>query len=264
MNTTLKQAFLPYAPFPKASLRMLFAAQAAIALCMWLGSTSVTLPSPLEVAHAWNHLVMADGLLVELWESAKVLLLALAISSALAMLITAAGTAPAFMPAAHLSSLLRFLGFAGLTYLFMLVTQDGYQLKLALLVFGMTAMMVTAMLAEVHAISQQAIDHCKTLGMKHWRITWELAVLGKADVFLDQVRQNAAVGWTLLAMVESLARSQGGIGAMLLNQNRYFQLSGVFAIQLTILLYGILQDWLIGRLKDTLCPYSLIGKGDNA
>lgn len=264
MNTTLRHAFLPYASFPKSRVRLLFAAQAGLALCLWLAGASHALPSLQEVAHAWHRLAMDEGMLVELWESAKVLLLALGLSSALSLLITALGTAPAFMPAAEFSSLLRFLGFAGLTYVFMLLTQDGYQLKLALLVFGMTAMMVTAMLAEVRAIPQQAVDHCKTLGMKHWRITWELAVLGKADVFLDQVRQNAAVGWTLLAMVESLARSQGGIGAMLLNQNRYFQLAGVFAIQLTILLYGIAQDWLLGRLKDALCPYALIGNGDDA
>jgi NitT/TauT family transport system permease protein len=263
MHMTFKHAFLPYAPFSRSHLRLLFTVQAALAVCLWLGAAAASLPSPQDVARAWYHLAAHEGLLFELWESAKVLLLALAVSSVLALFIAALGTAPMFKPVAQLSSLLRFLGFAGLTYLFMLVTQDGYQLKLALLVFGMTAMMVTAMLAEVRAIPQQAIDHCKTLGMRHWRITWELAVLGKADTFLDQVRQNAAVGWTLLAMVEGLARSQGGIGAMLQNQNRYFQLAGVFAIQLTILLYGIVQDSLLGRLKEALCPYSLIGKEDN-
>ncbi|MGZ5780258.1 MAG: hypothetical protein ACXWIN_04785, partial [Burkholderiaceae bacterium] len=161
---------------------------------------------------------------------------------------------------AKFSSLLRFLGFAGLTYLFMLMTNDGYQLKLSLLVFGITVMMVTSMLAEVRAIPQESIDHCKTLGMKNWRITYELVLLGKADVFLDLIRQNAAIGWTLLTMVEGLTRSQGGVGALLLNQNRYFLLSGVFAIQLTILAYGIAQDYLLGKLRETVCPYSLIGK----
>lgn len=44
-------------------------------------------------------------------------------------------------------------------------------------------------------------------------------------------------------MVEGITRSEGGIGALLLNQNKYFNLSAVFAIQLTILAYGILQDY---------------------
>jgi NitT/TauT family transport system permease protein len=74
------------------------------------------------------------------------------------------------------------------------------------------------------------------------------------------MRQNAAVGWTLLTLVEGLTRSGGGIGAMLLNQNRYFLLAGVFAIQLTILSYGLAQDWLLSLLRDVLCPWSLLGK----
>lgn len=260
MDASLKNVFLPFTPFSKSRLNLLLAAQAAIALAFWFAGGSKVLPTPAEVAHAWLALVQTQGLLFELWESAKVLLLALLLATALSLGITAASTAPLFMPLAKFSSMLRFLGFAGLTYLFMLMTADAYQLKLALLVFGIAVMMVTSMLAEVKAIPREAVDHCMTLGMKHWRITHELVLLGKSDVFLDLVRQNAAIGWTLLTMVEGLARSQGGIGALLLNQNRYFQLSGVFAIQITILVYGLGQDYLLGKLKDGFCPYCRINR----
>lgn len=260
MNTYLKNTFLPYAPVSAKHLRILLIAQAGLAFAFWGLSHSRAIPSPSEVAHAWLSMARTQGLIVELWESAKVLLTALALSSALSLAIICAATAPVFEPIAKLCSLLRFLGFAGLTYLFMLMTNDGYQLKLALLVFGITVMMVTAMLAEVKAIPPEAVDHCRTLGMKHWRITYELAVLGKAHVFLDLIRQNAAIGWTLLTMVEGLTRSQGGIGALLLNQNRYFLLSGVFAIQLTILAYGVGQDFLLGKLRTALCPYADLDK----
>jgi len=249
----------PYTPFDTTQSRLLLVVQAALALAAWVLFPG-RLPGPIEVAQAWWQLVQTQGMLFELWASMKVLLLALILASLLSLAIVALATAPLFMPMARLSSSLRFLGFAGLTYLFMLMTANAWQLKLALLVFGITVMMVTAMLAEVKAIPQSASDHCKTLGMRGWRITWELVVLGKTDVFLDLVRQNAAIGWTLLTMVEGLTRSQGGIGALLLNQNRYFQLAGVFAIQLTILAYGLLQDSLLAKLKFTLCPYAAIGK----
>lgn len=256
MNTSLKNAWLPFSPFSSGHVTLLLLAQAGIALALWFASGAKVLPSPQEVARAWLIMVQTQGLIFELWESVKILLLALLCSTALSVLIAAASTAPMFAPIAKLSSVLRFLGFAGLTYMFMLVTSDSYQLKLSLLVFGITVMMVTSMMAEVKAIPPAAVDHCMTLGMQHWRITHELVLLGKADVFLDLVRQNAAVGWTLLTMVEGLTRSQGGIGALLLNQNRYFQLSAVFAIQLTILLYGVIQDALFCKLKQLLCPYA--------
>ena len=56
-------------------------------------------------------------------------------------------------------------------------------------------------------------------------------------------------------MVEGLVRSEGGIGSLLLNQNKHLHLAGIFAIQLTILLYGLLQDYLLGLLRQAACPY---------
>ena len=52
--------------------------------------------------------------------------------------------------------------------------------------------------------------------------------------------------------------SEGGVGAMLLNQNKHFHLSAVFAIQLTILLLGLGQDYFIGLLRNVFCPYATL------
>lgn len=262
LHPGIKNIFLPYSPFHAA--RSLLLVQVVIAFTLWSLHSTKVLPSPAEISLAWIKLFNEQGLLQELWASVKVLLLSLLISTGIGLLIAAASTAPIFLPLARFTSLLRFLGFAGLSYLFMLLTSDGYELKLALLTFGTSVMMVTALMAEVQAIPQDAIDHCKTLGMRNWRITYELVLLGKADTLLDLVRQNAAIGWTLLTMVEGLTRSEGGIGALLLNQNRYFQLSGVFAIQISILFYGVVQDYLLAQLRQMLCPYVNYTHNENA
>ena len=60
----------------------------------------------------------------------------------------------------------------------------------------------------------------------------------------------------MLTMVEGISRSEGGVGAMLLNQNKHFHLSAVFAIQLSILLLGLVQDYGIGLLRTIFCPYA--------
>jgi NitT/TauT family transport system permease protein len=256
----LVNLLLPFTPVRTRWVAALAAAQAGLALLAWALGGSRTLPSPADVARAWLDLVQHQGLLVELWTSVKVSLVALGVSTLAAVVVACLGTAPAFMPLARLSATLRFLGFAGLTYVFMLVSGDTLGLRVAILSFGMFVFMVTALLADLAATSRDPIDHCRTLGMRHWRITVEVVALGKADVVLDLMRQNAAVGWTLLTLVEGLTRSAGGIGAMLLNQNRYFLLAGVFAIQLTILAVGLAQDVLLSLLKDSLCPWSTLGK----
>ena len=59
-------------------------------------------------------------------------------------------------------------------------------------------------------------------------------------------------------MVEGISRSEGGVGALLLNQNKHFHLAEVFAIQLLILTVGLLQDFAIGIGKRLLCPWAHI------
>jgi len=256
----LANLLLPFTPVRARSLRTLAAAQAVMAVALWSLAGPRALPSPMEVGAAWLDLVRHQGLLFELWASLKVSLVALALSTLAAVATAGLATAPIFMPLARLAAALRFLGFAGLTYVFMLMSGDAHVLRLAILTFGMAVYMVTGLLAEVAATSRDQVDHCRTLGMQHWRIAAEVVLLGKADVILDLMRQNAAIGWTLLTLVEGLTRSAGGIGAMLLNQNRYFLLAGVFAIQATILAVGLAQDALLALLKDTACPWSTLGK----
>ena len=251
---------LPFTPVRTRWVTALAATQAVVALLAWALSGSRTLPSPADVARAWLDLVQHQGLLVELWASVKVSLVSLALSTLAAVTLSGLATAPLFMPLARFAATLRFLGFAGLTYVFMLMSSDAHALRVSILTFGMAVFMVTGLLADLAATSRDQVDHCRTLGMQHWRITAEVVLLGKADVILDLMRQNAAVGWTLLTLVEGLTRSGGGIGAMLLNQNRYFLLAGVFAIQLTILAVGLAQDLLLTKLKDSLCPWSRFGK----
>jgi len=256
----LVNLLLPFTPVRARWLQAMVAAQVAAALALWALGGSRALPSPREVGAAWVDLVAHQGLLAELWVSVKVSLLALALSTLAAVAVAALATAPLFMPLARLSAALRFLGFAGLTYVFMLVSGDAIVLRVAILAFGMFVFMVTALLVDMAGTSRDQVDHCRTLGMHHWRITGEVVLLGKADVILDLMRQNAAIGWTLLTLVEGLTRSAGGIGAMLLNQNRYFLLAGVFAIQATILAVGLAQDALLSRIKDIACPWGALGK----
>lgn len=256
---TFVRLFQPWTPVRARWVRGLFLAQAALAIAAWAASGARGLPTPLDVARAWWDLALHQDLLPELWTSVKTGLEALAVSTAAGVAVAALGTAPAFAPLARLSSSLRFLGFAGLTYLFMRLSSGGEGLRVSLLAFGMFVFLVTGLQAALADVPREAVDHLRTLGMRSWRITAEL-LLAQADHTLDLVRQNAAVGWTLLTLVEGLTRAQGGIGALLLNQNRYFLLAGVFALQLTILAYGLLQDAALAHLRFVLCPHARLGR----
>jgi NitT/TauT family transport system permease protein len=163
---------------------------------------------------------------------------------------------PAFQPIAMAVSKGRFLGMVGLTFFFTIIFSSGHRLKVSLLVFGVAVFFVTSMIDVVAQIPKEKFDLARTLRMGEWRVVWEVIVLGKADAAFDAMRQNAAMGWMMLTMVEGISRSEGGIGALLLNQNKHFRLEAVFAIQIAILLIGLFQDYALGLAKKFLFPYA--------
>ena len=125
-----------------------------------------------------------------------------------------------------------------------------------LLVFGMTVFFVTSMASVIAQIPKEEFDYARTLRMSEWRVVWEVVVLGTAAQAWEVLRQNAAIGWMMLTMVEGISRSEGGVGAMLLNQSKHFHLAEVFAIQILILVVGMIQDYGIGLLRRITCPYA--------
>lgn len=258
MLKDIAAAFLPNRAISAMTLRLLVAVQVAVVLLIWLNSPFPVLPRPAEVARAFHGLWFEQGLGRELWTSFRMNLQALGLTVAISLALSYLTVLPFFRSIAAAVSKGRFLGLIGLTFLFTLLVGGGHPLKVALLVFGMTVFFVTSMAAEVVAIPKERFDHARTLRMNEWQVVWEVVILGTADKAFEVLRQNAAIGWMMLTMVEGISRSEGGIGAMLLNQNKHFRLPEVFAIQLTILAVGLLQDYGIGALKRLFCPYAEI------
>jgi len=124
----------------------------------------------------------------------------------------------ALRPLAQGVSKLRFLGLTGLVVPFVLMTGGGYKLKVWLLTFGMTAFFTTAMARVVVEIPREQFDHMRVLGAGELRILWEVVILGTLDKALEVLRQNLAIGWAMITMVEGISRAEGGIGALILNE----------------------------------------------
>ncbi len=140
--------------------------------------------------------------------------------------------------------------------MFTLMFAGGAALKTSLLVFAVTVFYVTSMAAVIAAIPKGNFDYARTLRMSEWQIVWEVVILGTADKAFEVLRQNAAIGWMMLTMVEGISRSEGGVGAVLLNQTKYLRLPEVFAIQIVILIVGLFQDYAIGAARRLVCPYA--------
>lgn len=238
------------------SVQLGYAAASAAVLGVAWSLSAGALPSPAGVAAALARLWTTQGLFDELVTSVVLNAQAIAWTTAIALGLAYATVVPAVRPIAAAISKLRFTGLVGWAFVFTLWARDGHQLKLWMLVFGMAPFFVTAMAAVVAELPRERFDHARTLGMTEWRMVWEVVIRGTVDQALEALRQNAAMGWMALTMVEGLVRSEGGIGALMLNENKHLDLDAVFALIVVVLIVGIAQDAALAWLRRTVCPYA--------
>ena len=228
----------------------------------WTNNTSELLPRPGEIWDAFVRMSTdGEGLIAEMWTSMKLCLDAVVKTIIISLIICYATVLPIFKPLAFVVTKFRFLTLVGLSFIFTLATDDGYSLKIWLLTFGMTVFFVTSMMRVLKDITQNELNHARTLGMSEWRVVWEVVVLSKIDKVFDIIRQNFAIAWMMLTLVEGLSRADGGVGTMLINQNKHLHLDSVFAIQFLILFVGIGMDYMFGVFKRIACPYAHLTKG---
>jgi NitT/TauT family transport system permease protein len=137
-----------------------------------------------------------------------------------------------------------------------LLTKDGSELKLSLLVFGIVPFFTTSFLSVIINIDKQEYELCKTLGYNNWQTLYEVIIVGKADQVFEILRQNFAISWLMITMVEGLSMSEGGIGSLLIKYNKYNDITNVIALQLVIFIIGLCFDFLLGTTRYWLFPHS--------
>ena len=256
----LHHVFLPNRPVSFSVGLALVVLWSLALLATWVLSPYATLPTPREVWAAFGDLWWHHGLGVDLGVTLRLIFHSLALTVAIAMTLSYATVVPLFRPVIVAVSKLRFLGLTGLVFPLTLWTGGGYKLKVALLTFSMVSFFVTSMAQVVLEIPRAAFDHMRVLGASEGRILWEVVILGTFDKALDVLRQNAAIGWAMITMVEGISRSEGGIGALILNQNKHFLLAEVYALLFLILFIGLGIDYGMGVLVRVLCPYAQLDR----
>lgn len=262
---TMVSAVVPFDAkrIPRAHTLAFAAAWIVLAVVAWALAPVRTLPGPSEVLGALSRLWWEGGLGPELFQTVRLIAEATLVSAALSLGVAWSVTVPALRPLVRGLSKLRFLGLTGLVFPFTLAFGGGHGLKVALLVFGMSTFLVTQVARIVDEIPRAELDLMRVLGASRARTMWEVVVRGTLDKTLDAVRQNVAMGWSMITMVEGISRAEGGLGAMLLNQNKHFKLAEVYAILAVVLVVGLLIDLGMGALEAALCPHTRLTRSQS-
>ncbi len=251
-----KKIFTPFGRINKQTFIIIGAIQALLALVLWHFSSNGLIPKPLKIADTFINLVGSKALIDNVIVSFSLTIKAMAISIVITLFFSYLSVIPFFKNIALFLVKCRYLTLTGLIFIFTLLTQDGSQLKLSLLIFGIVPFFVTSFLSVIVTIDNQQFEICKTLGYSSWETLYEVIIVGKADQVLEMVRQNFAITWLMITMVEGLSMSEGGIGTMLIKFNKYNDLTNVLALQLVLFALGLIFDFILGNLKFWLFPYS--------
>ena len=248
--------FKPFERINRTTVIMLVAIQVIVLLSIWQAAPSGLIPSPLRIGEALGGLLTSsllwDNVLVSLLLTLKALLYSVLITLVFSYL----SVVPFFRPLAHFIVKCRYLTLTGLIFIFTLLTRDGSQLKLSLLVFGIVPFFTTSFLSVIMQTNAQEFELCQTLGYGRWQSLYEVIVVGKADQVFEVVRQNFAIAWMMITMVEGLSMSEGGVGTLLIKYNKYNDLVHVIALQAVIFGLGLFFDHLLGRLRHWFFPYT--------
>lgn len=241
----------------KSPYTIMVVGQIVFALILWTMWSNPLVPKPIEVLRAFPK-IAANGLLQDITASLVLCMWATLLTTIISLAVSYLYVIPFFRPLGIIISKGRFLGLTGLVFLFMVLTGSGYALKLSLQTFGMSVFFVTSMVSILNEIPNSEYEYARTLRFNEWRVWLEVVILARRDKAIETLRQIFAIGWTMLTMVEGIARSDGGIGVMLLNSNKQMQLDVVFALQIVILLLGLFADYVITLLNKVLSYYAFL------
>jgi NitT/TauT family transport system permease protein len=255
----IKAVFRP-GKLPKKTMTIVIGIQVTMLIVLWFIVPSALIPTPIDVLNAFPSL-WGDGMGQELGVSFALCLQGLFWSVLLSAFFAYGSVVPAILPTTTLLSKGRFLSMTGFIFVFTLMASGGHSLKIYMLTYGMTVFLVTALQSMVASVPQEDYDYARTLRMGEWQIVWEMIIRARLHEAIEIVCQVFAIGFSMLTMVEGIARAEGGIGVMLLNQNKHFMLAEIFAIQISIMLMGLLVDAGIRFINKLLCPYAFINQG---
>jgi ABC-type nitrate/sulfonate/bicarbonate transport system permease component len=250
-----------FRPFEKIDLKQKFTIIGiwiALVLGYWfyasLGSKHL-FPTPSQVWDGMQSLYN-EGLVVHIGSSLGLCLQAAIISLLISLTIVYLSPLPALKPVATFFSRLRYLPLTGITFYLTILVSGARTMQVWVLVVFMSLYFITSLLGVLKDIPADEINHARSLKCSRWEILWEVVIKGRLDYVLDVLRQNLAIIWMMLVTVESILVAAGGLGVLIKNSDKFANHGRIVALQIIILLIGLLLDWILHVTRKGLFRYS--------
>lgn len=212
-------------------------------------------PTPSQVWEGFLSLYN-EGLVVHIVSSLALCLQAAGLSIIVSLILVYISPLPALKPIAVALSKIRYLPLTGITFYLAILVSNARTMQISVLFIFMSLYFITSLLAVLKDIPAEEIDHARSLKCNRWEVLWEVVVKGRLDYALEVLRQNLAIIWMMLVTVESILVAAGGLGVLIKNSDKFMNHGRIVALQLVILLVGLLLDWILNVSRKAIFRYS--------
>jgi ABC-type nitrate/sulfonate/bicarbonate transport system permease component len=255
----MKKILIPFEKINNTSRTIILVSWVVLLFSFWFLSASIgttnMFPTPSQVLTGFTR-IWSDGLIVHLFSSLALCAQAVVYSVLISMLISYSSTLPLFKNISDLVSKLRFLPLAGITFYITILISNARTIQIWVLVMFMTTYLITSLTQMIKDIPEEEFDHARTLGCSRWETLWEVVIKGRIDYVFELVRQNLAIVWMMLVSIESILIAAGGLGVLIKNGDKTGDNGKVIAVQIIIILVGIVLDFLLVKLRKLIFRYS--------
>ncbi len=256
----IKKLITPFEKIARSQKTIILIVWIVFLLLLWFFGTSGQkhlFPNPSQVLEGFKGLYN-EGLVVHIFNSLKLCFISIFLATLIALMFAYLWPIPMLKPVSEFITKLRFLPFTGLSFYITLIIHEARNMQIWIMVIFLTTFLTTSLISVIKDIPQEEFDHAKTLKCNRWEVLWQVIVLGRIDYVIDSIRQNLAITWMMLVTVESIVVASGGLGFLIKNSDKFMNHGRIIALQMIILLIGLLLDLGINYIRKAIFRYSKI------
>ena len=254
----MKKLFRPLEELNSSNKTTILTSWFIILILLWFISSAGEVhlfPTPLQVLSGFKSL-WYEGLIVHIFSSLSLCFQASIISIIISLILAYSTTIPFFKPIGHFISELRYLPLTGIAFYIAIIIKDARAIQVWVLVVFMTTFLTTSLIQMIKDIPEDEFFHARTLGCNRLEVLWEVIIKGRFDYVFELVRQNLAIVWVMLVTTESILIAAGGLGVLIKNNDKLGDNGKVIAVQILIIMFGIIIDYTLTRIRKLIFRYS--------
>ena len=151
---------------------------------------------------------------------------------------------------------LRYVPLTALSPIFFLVftSEQSEAFKISFLAFGILVYLLPVVMQRLWETEDVYLKTAYTLGASDWQLIKSVYIPAVLSKLIDDIRVLTAISWTYIIIAEVYYRTDG-LGSYSYILDRQGNIPGVFAVLITIVLIGYLQDQLFSYMNRRLFPH---------